>query len=189
MNIEHVLKIKTGVKIAKLWLWNPKVMFWVPNEVAASPHSRVGQGRLTVSLQHGTQLWPMPLLSIRFWSHRSQPADVDKSYKKLPLPYLHRWGALGHGLVHRGESWHGRHEHIVAHQDVPLHQSLDQWGWGHCDVRGDLDSVGERKIRLRLQKETGMMWKIWALESHRPGFHFYLCSSLLCDPEQVTLPL
>ena len=64
--------------------------------------------------------------------------------RNWPPPYLHRRGALRHGLVQGCEGRHGRHEHVVAYQDVPLHQGLDQWGWGHRNVRGDLNNERER---------------------------------------------
>jgi hypothetical protein len=71
---------------------------------------------------------------------------------RLP-PYLHRWGPWRHWLVQGCEGRHGRHKHIIAHQDVPLHQGLDQWGGGHCDVRGDLRK--KEGACLRLYKEAG----------------------------------
>lgn len=65
----------------------------------------------------------------------------DPHEKSLP-PYLHRWGPLRHRLVQGCKGRHGRHEHVIAHQDVPLHQGLDQWRWGHGDVCGDLSKRG-----------------------------------------------
>lgn len=53
-------------------------------------------------------------------------------------PHLHRGLHGGHGLVQGRERGHGRHQHLVANQDVPLHQGLNQRRWGNGDVRGNL---------------------------------------------------
>lgn len=77
--------------------------------------------------------------------------------KPMP-PYLHRRGPLGHGLVQGREGRHGRHEHVITHQDVPLHQGLDQWGGGYCNICGDLDRETGRQcdwthVRLCMEAE------------------------------------
>lgn len=110
--------------------------------------------------------------------------------RSQPPPYLHWWGALGHGLVQGCEGRHGRHEHIIAHQDIPLHQGLDQRGRGHCDICGDLDQeAGETEteaerehMREALEGRGGQDAKNLHLQSHTPGFHCYLFCSLLCEP-------
>ena len=129
--------------------------------MAMKPQSHAVGPSWTHQLPHPQQGWPRGeltvLLSLKkswgqapFLLQDSESAGINLQTKNQdpvrswPPPYLHRWGALGHGLVQGREGWHGRHEHIIAYQDVPLHQGLDQRGWGHCDVRGDLDSERKR---------------------------------------------
>lgn len=125
-------------------------MFRVPTEVAASPPTaELSEGRLTILLSVG-ESWgqgPCFLQDSESAGVNTQSWNQDSVRSQLP-PYLHRWGALGYGLVQGCEGRHGRHEHIIAHQDVPLHQGLDQRGWGHCDVCGDLGRERKREKNM-----------------------------------------
>lgn len=67
-----------------------------------------------------------------------QPAGFSAAQPQPRAPHLHRGLHRGHGLVQGRERGHGRHQHLVANQDVPLHQGLNQRRWGNGDVRRNL---------------------------------------------------